>query len=142
MNKPLQIRANEHYARRFDDETEGLIACASGEQETVEYEGERLDRDEALERLEEMPLSVSALSTDWRDETTTWEILLGTGGPADRVVVTTDFHGRIESASYQFQDWFEPWTDAEGQDENLVRRFAEIVGYFDEQPWGDGHGGL
>ena len=131
----IQEAANKHYLSRFDDELRGLVELYDGQRESAEYDGETYtDTDEALETLEEMPLSVGAVSTDWREESTEWEILLGTGGPADRVLVTTDFQGRIESATYQHQDWFQPWTDAENQDTALVTRFAEIVGYFDEQP--------
>ena len=38
------------------------------------------------------------------------------GGPAARLKVTLDEYGDVETASLQFQDWFEPWTDAPGQD--------------------------
>jgi len=89
-------------------------------------------RIEARAKLEEMPLSFEKVITNHRRETIEYEILLGTGGPADRVYVITDFSGAIESAKYQFQDWFQPWTTAEGQDSELVERFAAIVGFYEE----------
>jgi hypothetical protein len=118
--KSIQQAANEHYAGRFDDEMRELIELA-----------ER-GVDDALEELQEIPLSVEKVTTNHRDETIEWEILLGTGGPADRVLVTTDLAGMVDKAVYQFQDWFQPWTTAGYQDEELVQRFAEIVGYYEE----------
>src|SRR5262252_5922223 len=103
-NPNIQDEANRHYASRFDDELRELIGIVD------EYGS---GYDEAIERLQEMPLSFDKLVTDHRHEEIQWEILLGTGGPADRVLVTTDFQGHIETAEYQFQDWFTPWTAAE-----------------------------
>lgn len=129
----IQQEANKHYGYRFDDALRALIAVVDMDSDSAEHEGETCDYDRAIERLQEIPLSFEKLITDRRHETITWEILLGTGGPADRVVVVTDYNGAIESAEYQFQDWFQPWTAAEDQDEDLVRRFAEIVGYYEPQ---------
>lgn len=119
----IQTEANKHYASRFDDEMRALIAKVDA------YGGD--DYEDALENLEAIPLGFEKIITDHRRETCTWEILLGTGGPADRVLVVTDYDGTIESASYQFQDWFQPWTDAEDQDTELVERFAAIVGFYE-----------
>ena len=136
--KSIQQAANEHYASRFDENMEQMIAVAMGDEESFavdDYDEDNvLDRDDAMERLQEMPLSFEKLITDHRRWEIQWEILLGTGGPADRVLVTTTFEGAIESASYQHQDWFQPWTDAENQDSSLVENFASIVGYYEPDP--------
>lgn len=121
--KDIQQEANRHYGYRFDDEMRHLVGTVA------DYDSENYDS--AIEQLQEIPLSFEKLITDHRHESITWEILLGTGGPADRVLVVTDYNGSIESAEYQFQDWFQPWTTAEDQDWDLVRRFAEIVGYYE-----------
>lgn len=119
----IQAEANKHYGYRFDDEMRKLIDSVDNYREDYE----------AAERaLQEMPLSFQRLVTYHVREEIEWEILLGTGGPADRVIVKTDFDGNIESAEYQFQDWFQPWTTAENQDSELVERFAQIVGYYEE----------
>jgi hypothetical protein len=132
----IQEEANRHYASRFGEDMTAMLACIDGETETVEYEGEMIDESDAMERLQEQPLSFQKVITDHINETIQWEILLGTGGPADRVMVTTDYHGSVESAEYQFQDWFQPWTTAEDQDEALVQRYAELVGYYEvEENW-------
>lgn len=140
---PIQQRANEYYASRFDDEMRTLINAAACN-EDISYgqlaDLEALDIDpnngnveeQAQQRLQEMPLSFEKLMTNHRTEEITWEILLGTGGPADRVLVTTDARGIIDSAVWEFQDWFEPWTAAENQDAALVQRFAEIVGFYED----------
>lgn len=130
----IQEAANKHYASRFDADERALITLATGydDDDTIEYEGETLDREQAIERLQESILSFERTVTDHRHESIQWEILLGTGGPADRVVVTTDYSGTIESAVYEYQDWFQPWTEAEGQDSDLVESFAAIVGYYED----------
>jgi|SRR6516225_6117786 hypothetical protein len=122
--KDIQTEANRHYASQFDGRMRYLISAAEN------YEAP--DHDEALEELQELPLAFEKVITNHRRETIEYEILLGTGGPADRVYVITDFNGAIESAEYQFQDWFQPWTTAEGQDSELVERFAAIVGFYEE----------
>jgi len=129
QTKDIQAAANEHYGYRFDDEIRKLIALV----DDSAGDGYGYDDGDALERLEEMPLGFDKLITNHRDETITWEILLGTGGPADRVVVVTDYDGIVQSAVYEFQDWFQPWTAAEDQDEALVRLFAEIVGCYEPE---------
>ena len=138
--KDIQTEANRHYASQFDSEMRDLVSLAMSDLEDEDgncidsmlFEGESIGRDQAIQRLEEMPLSFEKVITNHRRETIEYEILLGTGGPADRVYVITDFSGAIESAEYQFQDWFQPWTTAEGQDSELVERFAAIVTVVEE----------
>jgi hypothetical protein len=113
----FQKEANKHYGYYFDGELRRLLDRADAGDE------------EAQTELDQGPLDVSKLTTDHRNETVTWEILLGTGGPAARVLVITDYDGNVQSASYQFQDWFQPWTDAEDQDEELVARYAQVFYY-------------
>lgn len=77
----------------------------------------------------ESPLCVDMDGLDPNRDEVTWSILLGTGGPARRVLVTTDMGGSIEQAEYQFQDWFQPWTTAYGANTDMLREFAEMF-YF------------
>ena len=123
--KDIQSRADEHYALRFDEEMRALIGAA----DDVAHDAAR---EAAIEQLQQEPLSFQKLTTHHVDETIVWEILLGTGGPAERVLVTTDLRGIVEAADYQFQDWFEPWTSARDQDEALVKRYAELVGFYED----------
>ena len=81
-----------------------LIAAVDNYDDTAAY-------DSALQDLEDMPLSFEKIITDHRHESITWEILLGTAWAGDRDLVVTDYNGSIESAEYQFQDWFQPCDD-------------------------------
>jgi hypothetical protein len=75
------------------------------------------DPERARQRIEEGPLSVEVRS-GWHtpgDEDVKAEefcILLGTGGPAARIIGELDDYGQPTRARYQYQDWFKPWTEA------------------------------
>lgn len=112
----IQARANESYELLFDDEQKQLIAKAA--------EGDT----QAEQELSEQVLALSLKTTNHQNETRTWVIDLGTGGPAYRIKVKTDFNGEVIDADYQFQDWFEPWTSATNQDKELVIDFVSALG--------------
>lgn len=120
----IQTAADEHYTSRF-----GEIARILKLQDQANELGHYEWQDQMRERLEEIPLSVDCVAIYPRREQCEWEILLGTGGPADRVLVLTDFAGDVEQATYQHQDWFTPWTDARNQDSDTVEAFAQAF-YF------------
>ena len=109
----FQTEANNYYLSRFADIRELLDS----------------DSDDATEQLQEMLLSVELIAVHPNYEACEWAILIGTGGPADRVLVQTDMGGEIDNATYQYQDWFQPWTKASNQDRELVERFARVF-YF------------
>lgn len=115
-----------YYLSRFEDIAK-LIRVRDHAQE-LDHETWQTS---ATETLEEMPLSVECETIDLRDETMVWVILLGTGGPADRVKVTTDYRGNVERAVYEYQNWFTGWVEPLNQDRDLVRAFAEVF-YFSE----------
>lgn len=127
--EPIQERANQSYENAFgkDGYLRELVEAAE------DFDGDPDRHEQAMDELQEGPLSFQKLTTYHSAEEIEWEILLGTGGPARRVIVRTDLRGwRIESATFQFQDWFEPWTSAENQDEDIVRRYAQLVGYYED----------
>lgn len=72
------------------------------------------------EEIQEKALEVGT-KTDF-DGSKQYMILLGTGGPAMRIYGELNEHNEPETAEYQFQNWFTPWTTAEGSrnDENLL----------------------
>jgi hypothetical protein len=113
--------AQAHYDSRFA-EIRRLLEL----RDEAERLGHDTWADEIEERLGGMPLAVDLISHSprWADQ---WEILLSTGGPADRVLVLVN--GDVESAEYQYQDWFTPWTNPPRQDYDLVRSFAELFAY-------------
>ena len=114
----FQEEANAYGRSRFTDIARYLA---------MEGKAQKFGHDEWSElfstRLDEMPLSVTLEAIYPQRETMEFSILLGTGGPADRVLVTTDFSGEVETATYQYQDWFQPWTEVYLEPE-LVMAFA------------------
>lgn len=97
------------------------------------------DRDRAQQRITEDALSLEVRS-DWHvpgdpDGAMPGEynILLGTGGPASRIVGDLDEHCQPTSARFEYQDWFKPWTKAwvTGEDEAVMLKYAQQF-YFGE----------
>lgn len=94
------------------------------------------EREQVEEELREYPLSVM-VRDGWRtvgspaEGPEEFEILLGTGGPARRVIGTLDEDFEPLAVRYQYQDWFKPWTDGHitGKDGDLIRRFASLFYY-------------
>lgn len=82
--------------------------------------GDCEDSDDAHERLVNQPLSLEVRS-DWYspgDPPSTpseYCILLGTGGPATRLVGDLDANCEPSSARLEAQDWGTPWTEYRGQ---------------------------
>lgn len=124
-DQEMRTVANDHYRSRFDEIGRILHLI----ERCTEY-GHDEWADELRQRLMEMPLCVDLQSIDVPNETARWSVLLGTGGPADRVLVEADWDGGIERATYQHQDWFTPWIDATDQDDDTVVAFAEVAGYY------------
>lgn len=128
----IEKDATEHYISRFN-EIERIMNLHAQAQNLGHQEWE----DDLMNRIEEMPMEVSLVAIYPPRDECEWEILLGTGGPADRVLVTTDLSGEIQSATYQHQDWFTPWTHAYGQNADVVEQFARFF-YFNpvnEDAW-------
>ena len=79
--------------------------------------------DEIQEQVQEWPLSVDVRCTIWQSPgTEDWEpnefqILLGTGGPAMRIIGEFGAHGEPCNPLMQVQDWFKPWTTCNTTDE-------------------------
>jgi hypothetical protein len=90
------------------------------DEELVELEaaaGDCESRGDAWTRIQEDPLKI-ALSGEWSPgETPRVDkayILLGTGGPATRIVCELDVTMEPHRAYIQAQDWGTPWTDCLG----------------------------
>jgi hypothetical protein len=90
------------------------------------------DPEEALQRIHEDPLSVQVRSSDWHDPGADgtapdeYMLLLCTGGPAVRVVGELNQYNEPTTATVQFQDWFEEWSDLDitPEEEDDVIRYA------------------
>jgi hypothetical protein len=120
---------------------EGLInAEAREELHAIESAaGDCKDREDAEQRIHEDPLSIEVRG-DWCDPAgamdrmeppTEFRILLGTGGPAVRIIGELDASGQPKSATLQTQDWFLPWTDYRDADEETLLTYCRCF-YFGE----------
>ena len=97
------------------------------------------DEEEATQELIEWPLEV-AVRSEWvapgvAMKPREYYILLGTGGPATRVVGDLDAYGEPCTARLQHQDWFETCRSliVSEEDERFLLEFANLF-YF-----GGGH---
>ncbi len=81
------------------------------------------DMDDILEEIHQYPLEVK--------KTQGYELLLGTGGPATRIVGKLNEYGEPETAELQGQDWGTRWERTENQDEETLLQFAQHF-YFGE----------
>lgn len=92
------------------------------------------DADEIWDHAQESALSVE-LSGTWTPgatpEADSYIILLSTGGPALRIVGDLGQYGCPSSATMQWQDWGEPWTDICEAEEDDLLAFASCF-YFGE----------
>lgn len=96
--------------------------------ELKEEAGDCTDRDQAYERIQEDPLSVQVRS-GWAScpeefEAEEFEILLGTGGPAMRLIGDLNQHNEPCNTRLQVQDWFKPWTDYYDADSDVLDAYA------------------
>lgn len=133
--KDFQTQANEA-GELFVETASVLIATLRA--------AEKKDDDEVREdterEIQECPLSVQVRSgwyipgsQDDDSKPAEYEILLGTGGPASRLIGELDEYCQPTSANFEFQDWFKPWTAARlsGEQKDTLLEFAQCF-YFGE----------
>ena len=100
--KTFQEEANEYAKISIETLAEMVKKAKSKNEEKAE---------EGREEIQNDPLEI-ATGKDF-DGTRTYMILLGTGGPAARITGDLNEYGEPETARFQFQDWFKPWTTAQ-----------------------------
>ena len=113
---------------------QGDVACKAGKDS--EEPDAWHDEDRARERIEESPLSAEVRS-DWHapyeapGDPVEFRILLGTGGPASRIIGELDEYGQPTSAEFQYQDWFKPWTTARlsREEEATLLEWAQVFNF-------------
>jgi hypothetical protein len=124
--KTIAERAQDFYGAVFDQDLLHLMDVADGLKQPNKREREQYNfaadypEDVARQAVEEHAYGI--------DKETVYYVTLAGGGPAARLRVTLDECGEVASASLQFCDWFEPWTDAPDQDSELVERYARLLG--------------
>jgi hypothetical protein len=97
----------------MDDDEKAELAALKACAGACECESE----DDARQRIQEDPLSIEVSGTWVPGETPTADraiILLGTGGPATRIVCELDHDREPCRARLEVQDWFQPWTEYRG----------------------------
>src|SRR5438874_2075991 len=104
--KTIEEHAQDFYDAVFDQELLHLMAVAEGEKRPNKRE-----REDGIKDQEDARQRIADDAYGQHKEIVHYVTLAG-GGPAARLKVIADEHGEIESATLQFQDWFEPWTDA------------------------------
>lgn len=95
--------------------------------------GDCEDEDSARQRIDEDPLSLQVrsgwVSPGEEMKAEEFELLLGTGGPAVRIIGELDEYGEPYSAILQVQDWFQPWTDFHGGDEDVLLDYCRCFSF-------------
>lgn len=89
----------------------------------------RSGRDDFEQRINDYPLSVCVRS-GWQMagealEAAEYEILLSTGGPAERIMGDLDAFGGPADARFEYQDWGTPWHNPDPDDDGTFLRFAQ-----------------
>jgi len=107
MKTQEQERATQEAQAQFESIKEMVDNIKEAEANDNEEE-----REEAIERIMEDPLSVEIKNT--------YEILLSWGGPASRIIGELD-DGYPTTAELQFQDWFTSWQKYECDEEVLLQ---------------------
>lgn len=90
-------------------------------------------REDAQQRILEDALSVEVrsgwytLDADADKAPAEYNILITTGGPAARIIGELDEHGLPTTARFEYQDWFQPWTDVTltREDSAVLLRYAQ-----------------
>ncbi len=121
--------ARDQARAQLDSIVEMVNALENG----VEIDGEQVDRETAIERIQEDPLSIE-VRTDWHEvgaednKPTEYNILLCTGGPACRIIGDLDQYCQPTTAKIEYQDWGTPWTrygDTSEDEDNALLTYAQ-----------------
>ena len=128
--KEFQTEVNEA-GELFADTAIDLLADLHTAQNNNDDDAE----DEARRAIDEYPLSVQVRSgwynpSDGPEKPMEFEILLGTGGPTSKIIGELDDYAQPDSARFEFQDWFKPWTAARNLSEEQNAAILEFAQQF------------
>lgn len=129
----MQTEKEMEFRQAVQDAGERFVGAAREllDEREAARDGDGEDEDDAQRAIDEYPLSVLTRS-GWRNPGTTnepdaeFEILLGTGGPASRIIGKLNEYAEPDSAYFEYQDWFQPWTQARlsGEQTDTLLEFA------------------
>ena len=120
-----QTRDLEKLGRSTVDAVVGLVDALLAAEEADDQDA----IDKAQEAIQEDPLHVQVRG-DWHSpgesaDLSEYNILLGWGGPAMRIIGELNECDEPETAKVETQDWFTPWVEfydtTEEEDEKLLR---------------------
>ena len=121
QEKDFQTQANEYAESAIQNIRELLDKCTEDDDSPVQQD----------------PLSVEVRSgwygvmggSSSGQKPAEYCILLGTGGPASRIIGDLDEYGQAENARFEYQDWGKPWTEARVTAEQ-EKTMLEYAGHF------------
>jgi len=134
-------RANEIELSRMDRE-KSLRDIGKGAYGAIEDMVKALDTDDDKREAAQTAIREDALSCEvrggWVEPGSTeqmhaeeFRLLLGTGGPAVRIIGSLDQYGQPDGARLETQDWGTPWTEYTLADESVLLKYAACF-YFGE----------
>ena len=127
--KSIEERAQEYYNAVFDKDLIHLMDVAEGKKKPTKQEIADYDQ-----QMKQYPEDTAREAIEYHrygiDKETIYYVTLAGGGPAARLRVEAE-SGEVTSATFQFCDWFELWTDAPHQDSELIERYARLIGYYE-----------
>jgi|SRR5882757_1301332 len=96
-------------------------------------------REEVQQTIQEDALAVEVRSSWYAPGDTDaakpseYNILITTGGPAARIIGDLDQYGQPTNARFEYQDWFQPWTEVplQSKDTDILRTYVQEF-YFGE----------
>jgi len=98
---------------------------------------EELDDEKQRDRISSESALEVQVKSDWytpgedgANKPTEYFILLGTGGPAARIRGKLDQYCQPETAVYEYQDWFKPWTPANDTTDEEDKTLLEYAQQF------------
>jgi len=115
----------------FAESAQEMLDALRAAQESEDNEAE----DEARRTIDAHPLSVQVRG-GWHTPgcggrvAEEFEILLGTGGPASRIIGELNEYAEPDSARFEYQDWFKPWTPALNLSEDQNEAILEFARQF------------
>ena len=135
MSKAVKIERT--FQQEADDAGERCYGSCLEELDALKQAQEADDssaEEDARTTIQEGPLSVEVRS-DWASPGSEdvsakggqFCILLGTGGPASRIIGDLDDYCQPKNAHFEFQDWFKPWTRANltGEQEAVLLAWSQ-----------------
>ena len=101
-NRIIEVGSELEEATRYMNvQVSAILDIFDDENENDDYEG--MDKVERMDAYMDGVLELSKETTNHRQSTTTWRLLLTCGGPHADMMIEANENGSIESMTYNFQ---------------------------------------